>query len=181
MTTTDKQIKKIKLHPDLSKVRIEWDNLVTSTEAEDEESKPLKNEYGVTGRYKPRKEFVDTMKKLRKFGHELCGMTVESKEIGDWTVSEVSFAGDVLLKQSRAVLKLSKETPTGKLIDFKCPQVTMYPEKDDESRYTGAEKMSVILEDLIEEAWLYLNGEYADEGQLPLFQTEPKLQTNFDQ
>lgn len=188
-TLTDKQLSKIKVSSDLNSVTIGFtDTLTTHTAAEgdggmDEEKKIL-NKYQAKLSHRPHKDLTDSIKKLRKFALELVDIKVDNKDIGDWTVSCVSLSGDVTLRQSRAVLTLAKECPTGKVIEFKCPQVTMYPEKEAEDRYHNAEKMSEIIEDLIEEGWSYLMGKMSEDsdGQLPLmFNIKPKLETNFVQ
>lgn len=188
-TLTDKQLTKLKLSADLNEVTIEFTDTITNhTAAEDEEGidreEKIQNFYKVVGARRPHKNLSDSMKSLRKHALALCGIEVSSKHIGDWTVSEISITGDMTLRQSRCIMKLAKECPTGKVVEFKVPQVTMYPIQDEEQRYHDAEKMSVTIEDIVEEAWAYLAGRYETEvsGQLPLmFAIEPKLETNFTQ
>lgn len=188
-TLTDKQLSKLKLSPDLNKVTIGFTDTQTSHTAAEEsegmdEEKKISNEHTVRSSNRPHKNLSDSMKSLRKFGLELCDIEVSSKHIKDWTVSAISISGDMTLRQSRVVMTLSKECPTGKVIEFKVPQVTMYPEKEAEDRYHNAEKMSVIIEDIVEEAWAYLGGRYEVEmsDQLPImFGITPKLETNFTQ
>jgi len=188
-TLTDKQLSKLKLSADLNKVTIGFVDIQTTHTAAEEsegmdEEKKIKNQYLVKGSHRPHKTLSDSMKKLRKYALELCDIEVSSKHIGDWTVSAISIAGDMTLRQSRVVMTLAKECPTGKVIEFDVPQVTMYPEKEAEDRYHRAEEMSVLIEDIVEEAFLYLGGNYEVkyDGQLPLmFAIERKFETNITQ
>lgn len=190
MTVTDKQITKIKIAADESKVIICFNNLIktdtpngTEEEEDEEDSSLISNEYQIKGKHRPNQEFLDAMKGMRKLTLEACEISVDSKELPTWTVSGIKIAGDVFLKKSRVVLTLAKTVKrTGKVIELNSPQITMYPEQDDLSRFHAADKLSKLIEEVIEHAWDYLNGNYGDEdpAQLPLFQTAPKLQTKFD-
>lgn len=186
------ELTKIKMAKDLSKVFIAW-NKTTSTEkllgngteedGEDESEKVDANhEYTVKGKHRPHKDFVDSMKSLRKFALELYEVEIESTKIASWNVFEIAIAGDVFLKKSRATFILAHLIKaTGKYAETKLSQVTMYPEKDETDRYHNAEKMSKAIEKCIEEAFKYLNGKYEedDPDQLPLFSHDEKLELHF--
>lgn len=129
----------------------------------------LSPQYIVKSPYTPHKDLLDEMKKLRKYALEICEMEqgAKTKELTDYNVSAVKITGDVSLQQSRVVMTVTKEVQrTGKLIEFDCPQVTMYGE----SEYERAGEMSKLIERVIEEAWQYVGGKYQDEGQLALFE-----------
>lgn len=134
------------------------------------------NEFTVKSMHLPHKDLLESMKKLRKFALESQEIEITTKELTTWNVSGVKISGDVLEKKSRVVLTLSKKVKrTGKFIHFSTGQVTMYPEKEDASAYHNADKMTVIIEDLIEECWSYLDGTKTGEEkkkgvvQMPLF------------
>jgi hypothetical protein len=177
---TEKQLSKLKITNDQNEVHIGFRNLITeSDEAEDPESSTLANEYTIKAKHRPHKDLVDCMKKLRKFALEACEIEVDSKKLTDWNVSTISITGDVVLRKSRVVMTLTKKVNrTGKFIEFKTPQVTMYPEKDEEGRFANAEKMSEQIEEIIEEGWSYMNGKFEMEinPQLALFKTDNSLQ-----
>jgi len=178
---TEKQITSIKISDDLNEVKIGFTNVLTHESENEEEGNHIHNSYLVKGKIRPHKDFIEEMKKLRKFALELCEMDVNSKEIGDWNVCGLQIAGDIFLHQSRAVLQLAKKVNrTNKVIKFKTPQVTMFPEADEATRYASAEKLTTQIECCIEEAYNYLNGKYEDEGiQFQLFPNDPKLETHF--
>ena len=71
---------------------------------------------------------------------------------------------------------------TGKVCKMKTTQITMYPDPDDVNAYKDADKLTMKIEEVIMEAWEYLNGKYdeSDFSQLPLFATEKPLELNFN-
>lgn len=174
---TEKQITSIKIFPDHSKVKIAWITNVQADEPEEEdEGGRTSNDFSVLGRHRPHKDFVEAMKTLRKYALEIADIDVDNKSIKDWTVCEVQISGDMILNKSRAVMTLAKKVEwSGKVIQFKVSQVTMFPRKDETSRYYNAEKMTKQIEVCIEEAWAYLNGKFEEEinPQLALFHTGP--------
>ena len=179
MKQPDRQITGIKIMPDLNTVRIKLASIVSSDgEGEEDAENIIGNQFVITGKHRPHKDFVDAMKKLRKSGLELLEIVTES--VTDWTVQEVSISGDIVMHQSRVVMTLGKKVKrTDKVATIKTPQTAMYPEKEDDQRYAGAEAMSKQIETCIDEAIAYLNGKYeTDDGQLPLFPFE-QLETNF--
>ncbi len=182
--TTEKQITSIKINDDLNGVKIGFGySVLLETEGEEEGNDFISNDYQIKSKLRPHKDFLDSMKQLRKHGLEICEMSVDSKELKEWTVAGFKIAGDMILHKSRVVLEMSKKVQrTNKIIKFKTPQVTMFPEKEDELRYAEAEKLTVLIEGVIAEAWAYLNGKFEDTDiQLKLFENSQKLETNFTQ
>lgn len=166
-TNIDRQMKSLEVTEDLQ-VKVTFQEIVTLPPHDhpENESTIIDNEYKVKSRYAPHADLMNALKKLKKFALDINEMEVSDKTKGDYKVSQVKIAGDVLLKQSRVTMTISKLVPrTGKVIDIPVGQTTMYGESD----YHDAEKMSVIIEELIEEVWLYLGGKYELEGQLALF------------
>ncbi len=179
MKQPDRQILGIKITPDFNTVKIKLASIVSVDAAGEEEAdNHIGNQFVITGKHRPHKDFVDAMKQLRKPGLELLEINTDS--VTDWTCQEISISGDVVMKQSRAVLTLAKRVKrTDKVATIKTPQATMYPTKEDEQRYAGAEKMSKQIESCINEAVAYLNGKYeTEDGQLALFPFK-QLETHF--
>jgi hypothetical protein len=116
--------------------------------------------FGLDSYRKPHKDFIDCFKKLRRLALAACDIGVEPKEVTDsWNVFAVKIDGNIETKQSRVLITLQKFVKrTGKYIRFKTPQITMYPEKDDVQAFKDADKITVIVEDLIEECWAYSDG-----------------------
>lgn len=173
-TLQQKQLRKLKISAELDLVEIDFDvmnlNDVGESEEGEDESTARPNEYKTKSSNSPHKDMVDSMKKLRKFALEICELTVDSKDLNQWTVSGIKIDGDTLMKQSRVTMTLSKLVKsTGKVISFKTPQCTMYPENEEGVKYHNADKMTAIIEDIIEETYSYLGGKYEHKGQLPLF------------
>lgn len=164
-----RQIRQVKIKPDLSEVQIKF--VEVGEIASEEEDDVITNEFSTKSKIRPHKDFVDAMKKLRKLALDVCEMPIDSKQVIFWNVIGISIQGDMSMHQSRIVMTLAKQVKrTNKMISFKTPQVTMFPEKDDESRYGKAEELTKLVEEVCSEAMLYLTGKYEEEGgQLPLF------------
>lgn len=174
----DKHLVMLKVDPDAkkTKVLIKFNEIVKSDgngteEEEGNEPSVIAIPHTIEGPYAPRKEFVDAMKKLRKFALERCEMEVnsETKDIADYTVLSIKISGDVTLRQSRVVMVVKKTVSTGKEIKFTTPQTTMYGESD----FDNAPALAKAIEAIIEMAWNYIGGDYAEDygtQQLPLFE-----------
>ena len=178
----EKQFRSLRISPDLDEVKITFEKITTKEIIEGEDENQIKgHKYSITGKISPHKDLTDLMKKLRKYALAVNEIEVDSKDMPKWTVQAISISGDYLLKKSRCIMTLSKEVKrTGKVAIMKTSQVTMYPQMDEDNRFEDAEKMSEIIEAVIEETWLYLNGKSADDdNQLALFPNEVKLETNF--
>lgn len=182
--TNERNITMIQMSADLSTVRIGFSSQVSKdVEGEEEAENLVGNQYTITSHHRPNGDFVDAMKKLRKFCLEVSEIEVDAKKLPKWFVTQLKISGDIVMRKSRVQFVLSKQIEkTGKQLKVgPTPQVTMYPEKDDSQRYHNAEAMSKQIEVCIDEAIAYLNGKYEDEdnNQLPLFPWE-NLQTTFD-
>lgn len=179
MKKTEKQIRNITMNADCDKVKITFATLNGEPETDEDEGEGIKlrpRKYTAESGSGdvPHKDFINAMKKLRKFAFEIAEMTVDSKELPTWTVSEISISGDYVQQQSRVVMKLSHYIKsTKKVIPLgPFPQVTMYPQNDDAVKYHNAAQMTKIIEEIIHEAWLYLDGKFDQKGQLPLFELQ---------
>lgn len=187
MNKPEKQLRKLKITDDeviINFVELSNDEQPTNPDdpngeldLSESETASLINEFQVKGKFKPHKDLTDSMKKLRKFALEICEIEVDSKDLPNWNVSALKIDGDLLMKQSRVTLTLTKKVKrTEKLISFNTPQTTMYGE----SEYHNAEKMAPVIEDVVEEAWSYLDGTKREqEGQLPLFTRGETIELNF--
>lgn len=146
----------------------------------EEESTTKMIPHKIDGPFRPRKQMIDSMKKLRKFALELLEIEVDSRDIAHWTVSQIKISGDILKKNSRVVMTLAKFVKaTGKMSEIKCGEITMYPTVDDKVKYHKAEEVTAIIEDIVEEVWLYMEGQH-DEGDLAVFtRNEEQLQLEF--
>lgn len=128
-------------------------------------SRVKKNKFTVESEDEPHDNFKNCMTKLRKLGLEEREITVNSKQIGEWGVCQVKIAGDVLMRQSRVKIVLTKITErTTKASKMETGQITMYGD----STFEKHEELAKQVEDLIAEVWQYLNGAYNAEDQLPL-------------
>ena len=147
-----RQIRSITMKPDLSFTSVEFEY---SVEGEEEDDDVIKDKVGSSKR--PNKEFVDAMKSLRRLSLDTCETIPNAKEINMWRVTQVKIAGSIALKTSRASFKLSKSVErTNKEVGFgPTPQITMYPEKEDESRYHKAEELAKLIEKVCDEALAY--------------------------
>lgn len=171
---TERKLRKFKIDADLSSVEVKFEEVITVPPSHQENDPLIRTvPYTVESPYRPKKQLIDCLKKLRKHALEILEIDVDTKHIGLYNVIALKITGDVLTKTSRVVLTLAKVVErTGKVVKITLPQVTMYGQ----SEYVDAEKMSVIVEDLIEEIWQYLGGEVdaeqlqgADPSQLALF------------
>lgn len=180
-TDIDRQLISVKIAADCSSVKIKFLEIVTLPPADvEDESRIRKIPYTVEGPYRPHKDLIACMRKLRKHGLDMLNIKLEdeSKQIHEWTVNQIKITGDVTMKQSRVQMKLAKLAPlTQKVCEIPVPQVTMYPAADEQVKYHAADKMTEIIEDIIEEIWSYINGKYGEEGgdQLPLFTVIPTM------
>lgn len=161
-------LRNFKLDPETEKPFIDFCESVSvaRSEGEDENDKTYHMPFTCDGPFKVSDELSDTMIKLRKHGLELLGIHLEdfSKQIKKWRCVGVKIAGDHDLKQSRAVLTMAVISErTGKWSKIKTGQVTMYPEADDKSKYFDVDKLTPIIETLIDKVWGYLGGEYGEE------------------
>lgn len=118
----------------------------------------------------PHKDLFDCLTALKKLSLDVCEITITGKELSTWGVTGIKIAGDMVLKKSRAQLRLTKYVKRSKKsLHFWSPQVTMYPDKEDAVKFENADKLTDLIESAIQEIEEYLGGKSAVEGQLPLF------------
>lgn len=128
-------------------------------------SRRIIRNYKMTCDDKPQDNLSNSMKKLRKIALESAEFEVSNKTLPDWNVSKIKISGDVILHQSRVVMTLAKTVNrTGKVIPIVVPEITMYGN----SEFAKADEMTKIIEDIIEEYWAYLNGDYTP-NQISIF------------
>lgn len=171
-------INQVVMSADLNKVEVYWTRRCIIEGVNGADNKVNDTPFWVGGNYRPHKTFVDKMKELRKFCLELVEIEVDTKALPNWTVGTLKIQGDLVMKQSRAVMILAKKIKfTGKVTYMNVPQVTMYPSMDDKDRYHNAEKMTEVIEAVVRESEAYINGKYEteDEDQLALFPKEAVL------
>lgn len=177
--TPERQLVSVRISNDADEVKIKFREIITKElEEGQEENQVVTNDFTVTSKNKPHKDFIDSLKKLRKFGLAALEINLADddgpgkEQIRLWSVLALKFSGDVIAQQSRVVMTLGKYVKrTKKVSEIKTGQITMYPQNDDVTKMADVDKMTAIVEDVIEECWSYLDGKYADEdeGQLPLF------------
>ncbi len=121
----------------------------------------------------PHHNLTDSLIKLRKLALVSLGINVDAKTLPEWIVKGFKLNGDHNIHQSRVVIELGKTVDWTKGIKgIKTPEITMYGE----SQFPKVEELTAQIEDVISEAWAYLNGDYQKEtGQLPLFPRNSQL------
>jgi hypothetical protein len=174
----ERQLLSLKISSDLDDVEIMFTETsifeIPDGAEPDAENDIRQNTFKVNSNNRPHKDLTNSMLKLRKHCLDILGIELsdESKAIKHWIVPEIKIDGDVFKKQSRVSMVLAKHVElTGKVTGMKVPQVTMYPKSDDKVKYHAVDKMTSIVEDIIEECWMYLDGKYEEglDGQLALF------------
>lgn len=162
---TERQLRRLSISDDLEEVHVKWDEtrIYELPEGADEHAE---NEIKTIGHetnspFRPHKNLVDALKKLRKHGLAIQGIELddESKQIKRWIVKDLQIDGEALKQQSRATITLGvKSELTGKVSPLKVGTVTMYPKDDDKVKYLGAPQMTTIIEDIESELWEYMDG-----------------------
>jgi hypothetical protein len=182
-TNIERQLKSLKLNFDATKVKMEFAQITTQEPPEDDEegeSVISVDTFIVKSKKKPHPDLIKCLKKMRKHALELMEIKLadEAKDLQDWTVLGIKIDGDVLKKQSRLVMTVGKwVSKTEKVLEWPITQVTMYPEKDDVKKYHDIDKLTTIVEDIIEECWSYcFLAKFDQEGQLSLFPTAEKVE-----
>jgi len=173
----ERQLISLRIEPDLSSVKAKFKETVIRDIPEGQEGA----ENIVSVRYfesecteRPHKDLSDAIKKLRRHGMAILGIELhdEARTIKAWTVTQIKISGDMVLEQSRVSMKLAlKVESTGKVSEIDVPQVAMYP-KEEAGKYHDIQKLTVIIEDIVEEVWSYLfegKFETGTNGQLALF------------
>lgn len=181
MNRENLQLLTLKVAEDLNSIEIRFAEVNTHESDGDEDNDISTNYFTCESTNRPHKDLVDSMKKLRKHGLAILGIELadEAKQLREWTVSGIKIDGDLLKKQSRVVLTLAKKVElTGKIARIKTGQVTMYPKQDDAVKYHDADKMTAIIEDIVEECWSYIfdgKCEAETNPQLALFPEQRNL------
>lgn len=172
----ERQLRKLKVSPDLNEVAVDWVEVRTHETQDGSESEIKKPKHRTVGDYRPHKDLVNKLKKLRKHGLDMLGIELAdmSKDLGKWSVLQIKIDGDLLLKQSRLKIVLGiKNDKTGKVSKIETQQMTMYPAVDDAAKYHAADEVARIMEEIQEEVWLYCEGKFESEPkpnqQLALF------------
>lgn len=123
-------------------------------------------EHTIKSPFMPHKDLISAVKSLTKHGLKMIG--IEETD-GEALAMGVKISGDMALKQSRATIILSIQSPfTEGIAKFPCPQITLYGD----SEYPDNAALAKCVENVIDEATLYLGGKYGevDDGQLSLFE-----------
>ncbi len=169
----EKQLRSLAISDEKVKIKfVELEAIAASKDSKTDDDKAKGHKWGCESTNIPHKDLTDSMKKLRKHGFEILGLDIDSKDLSRWNCSMIKISGDYLLKKARVILQLSVRSKlTGKLSYIETGQVTMYPDAEDAVKYHDADKMTVVIEDCIEEAFSYLNGKYGEDemSDLPLF------------
>lgn len=137
-------------------------------EAEGKEVSVSQPEHSIKSPFMPRKEFVAAMRKLRK--HALALVGLETTDKGECRVLSFKLSGNHNLKQSRVIMSIGKTSElTGKEIKFTTPQISLFGDK---AKYDNAAALAREIDEVIDHAWNYMGGDYAeaDGKQLALFE-----------
>jgi hypothetical protein len=130
--------------------------------------------YTVKSPYKPHKDLYSAMKKLKKHALALNEIYPDDAKGCDKDYSVIGFnlSGDLDMQTARVDLILGKHVErTGKIIGIPTGQVALY-ENDEEkggSDYHDIDELATAVEKVAEQVFKYIDGSYAEEGQLPLF------------
>src|SRR6478752_6729837 len=79
----ERQLRKLKVSPDLNEVSVDW--VEVRTHSDDDIKKP---KHRTVGDYRPHKDLVNKLKKLRKHGLDMLGIELAdmSKDLSKWAV-----------------------------------------------------------------------------------------------
>lgn len=179
----EKQLRSLLITDKLVKIAfVEADYIAGSSDNEEDDNDSVReHKHTCASPIQPHKDLTDSMKKLRKLALEALEINLaEAKDAYTFDVIGISIAGNVSMKKSRLKIKLGKNIKlTGKQCPIETGQITMYPDQEEKVKFPNADKISPIIEDIIEEVWEYLKGTKTgdEEGrQFALF-PERDLQT----
>ncbi len=180
----ERQLEKLTIAHDLSSVKAWFKETITQ---EIPEGMPEGMDNIQKTRYisvecddRPHADLANCFKKLRRHGLALLGLELkdEARTIKAWSVATIQIDGDMGLNQSRLKMKLGlKIDSTNKVSEIECPQVAMYPKDGEAGKYHDVEKMTPIVEDIVEEIWSYIfEGKFEAEvnPQLAIFPNHRK-------
>jgi hypothetical protein len=169
----DKQLRSLSITDEHVKISfVEADYFAGSSDNEEEDNDKIsEHHFSVKSGITPHKDLTDSMKKLRRLALDALEINLaDAKDYYQWDVTGINIAGNYTEKKSRLVISLAKNVKsTGKAFALKTGQITMYPDAEDKVKFPFADKITPIVEDIIEECWSYLNGKYEEEGQYVLF------------
>lgn len=179
-----KQLLEISISEDLESADVKFIETIfvpAQTDHPEDESAEYSIPYKCRVPFRPHKDLIDSLKKLRKPALDCLGIDLadESKSIKNWVVTGISLKGDHNLHQARVNIILgTKNKYTGKMSEIETGQITMYPESEEKAKYPHAEKIAPIVEDIIEEVWSYMAGKHESglNPQLALFANEIVVQ-----
>lgn len=161
----ERHLRRLTISDDLDEVNVKWDEtrVYELPDGADENSENEVRTIGhqTTSPFRPHRNLVDALKKLRKHGLAIQGIELsdESKQIKRWVVLDLQIDGDPLKQQSRATITMGvKSELTGKCSPLKVGTVTMYPNDEDKVKYLGAPQMTTIIQDIEAELWEYMDG-----------------------
>lgn len=160
-------LKKVKITNDL-KVELTFNEKATLNTVNEEDGSEnfVNNEYSVKSKYIPHDDLVESLKMLRKHALAICEISVDSKEIKDYTVNAISIQGTLEEKNARIVITIAKRIKRAKKPVFiTAPQTSLF----DPVEYPKCEDLVKLVKEVIKEVWLYRGGKHLGEEQLSLF------------
>lgn len=126
----------------------------------------VSNDYKIKSQRLPHLDLAKHMKALRKHGLEMAEMYPDPEHLPTYSCVKVEIKGSMEKRNARAVITMAHKTKRSKKnINFSAGEVTLYGDSD----YVDSDKVAKIIEQLVDEVWLYLNGKYEDGEQLALF------------
>lgn len=152
------------------KVLIEFTKRVTMPATGEEDSIDHDIVIKVKSPHRPHKDLESAIKKLKKHALALFELQVENDK--DFSITGMKVSGDIDMQTARVELILGKTIQrTDKIVGIPVGQISLYANDEDEggSEYEGIDDLVKCVEKLNEEVFLYIDGKFADEIQLPLF------------
>lgn len=117
----------------------------------------------VDGTYQPHKDFVDAMKMLRKHIIAICEFG-NFKHFEKYRVNGISLSGMDSDDDALVVISAGKELESGKVFNFVTPATPLA----DNATYGDSKQLDEFCNNIVKEAWEYLNGKHAENPQLAL-------------
>jgi hypothetical protein len=175
--SSERQLKVLVIEPDFSSIYVSFMELITTEPTGEQDESPVyKIPFEAYPPFRPHKDLINAMKQLRKYALETLEIELAdaSKALKFFNVTGLKISGDLLLKQSRVEMTITKLVErTGKMVKIKCPQVTMYPQAEEMVKFPNADQITKYVEAVITEVWAYLDGKFEEENenlsQLSLF------------
>lgn len=171
----EKQLRSLSITDEFVKIAFAEADFIAGSSDEAEEAdddKISEHLFTVKSGIRPHKDLTDAMKKLRKLGLEALEINLaDAKDLHQWDVVGINIAGSTTMQKSRLIMTLEKNVKaTGKGAKIKTGQITMYPDAEDKVKFPYVDKLTPMIEILIDEAFQYLDGKTDNEGtQYALF------------